>query len=178
MHGIVHRTLNEYVVEKTDEDSWDAVCERAGVESQLYLLVTHYPDEEVQQVLDTLAEMSGYDRRLLERDFGRRLGPELLDTFRAHLRDDWDLETLLAELESVIAEVEDKKEETTVPEITVELENSTATITYRSDRAYCGLAHGVLESIVGEFDEAATTAKTACVDDGADRCRFTVEWET
>lgn len=177
MHGIVHRTLKEYVVAKTDEESWSTVSERAAVEDQLYLLVTHYPDSDVQAILDTLAEMSGYDRRLLERDFGRTLGPELLDTFKAHIKEPWDLEKFLEVLPRVTKEVAEKKAETSVPDIETSVEAGTAELTYSSEREYCGMAHGILESIVSTYDEEATVSKEVCVDDGADRCVFAVEWE-
>lgn len=179
MHGIVHKTLKEYVVERTDDGTWDTVVEQSGLEPQLYLPVTNYDDAEIDAILETLSTMATQDRREIERDFGRTLAPELLSTFSAHIRRDWDLPELLAGLEDVHGDVDTATDGATLPELSCTREPDHAIVTYDThrDHQYCGLAHGILDGLVAAFDGDATVTKTACVDDGDGSCRFHVALE-
>ncbi|ELY65466.1 heme NO-binding domain-containing protein [Natrinema versiforme] len=179
MHGIVHKTLKEYVVERTDDGTWDTIVEQSGLEPQLYLPVSNYDDEEVDAILETLSTMATQDRQAIERDFGKTLAPELLSTFSAHIRRDWDLPELLAGFDDVYDNIEAATENTELPALSCTREDDHAIVTYDTHREqrYCGLAHGILEGTVAAFDADAPVTKTACVDDGADACRFRVDLE-
>ncbi|TMT85175.1 hypothetical protein E2L06_00575 [Haloterrigena sp. H1] len=179
MHGIVHKTLKEYVVDRTDDDTWNTIVNRAGLEPTLYLPVSYYDDAEIDAVLETLSSMATQDRPTIERNVGRTLAPELLSTFSAHVRRDWDLSELFAELETVYGDIEDATEEASLPALSSDLESDHAVVTYEThrDTRYCSMAHGVLEGIVAAFDGNGTVTETACVDDGADACRFRVDFE-
>lgn len=180
MHGTVHRTLKEYVVTLTDDETWDTIVERAGLEPKLYLPVTHYEDSEIDAILETLSAMATQNRRAIERDFGRTLAPELVSTFGAHFRRDWDLPELLDALEDVSTNVEGATNGASLPDLSCRRESDAAAIvTYETDRdnRYCGLAHGILEGIVASFDAGTTVAEPTCVADGADACQFRVDLE-
>ncbi len=179
MHGIVHKSLKEYVVERADDDTWDTIVEQSDLEPKLYLPVTHYDDAEIDTVLQELSSMATQDRDAIERDFGRTLAPELLSTFSAHLRRDWEFPELLASLEDVYDDVDDATKEATLPAISCTRESDDAVVTYDThrDQQYCGLAHGVLEGLAAAYGADATVTKTACVDDGADECTFRVDFE-
>ena len=179
MHGILHKTLEEYIVDRTDEDTWETIIDRADVEPTLYLQVSHYDDREIDAVLETVAAMAAQDRRTVERDFGRTLAPELLSTFGAHIRNDWEVRDLLLAIEDVYAEIGDANAETTLPDVAAEAEDDDVVVTYRTPRDdhYCGLAHGVLEGLVAAFGADATVAERACVRDGDEACRFLVSFE-
>ena len=179
MHGIVHKTLKEYVVDRTDDDTWDTIIDRADLEPTLYLPVSYYDDAEIDAVLETLSSMATQDRATIERDVGRALAPELLSTFSGHVRRNWDLSDLLADLETVYSDIEDATEEASLPALSSDLESDHAIITYEThrDTTYCSMARGVLEGIVAAFDGDGSVTETACVDDGADACRFRVDLE-
>ncbi|WP_247003401.1 heme NO-binding domain-containing protein [Halosolutus gelatinilyticus] len=181
MHGIVHKTLKEYVVEKTDEETWETVVDRAGLEPKLYLPVSRYEDDEIDAILETLAAMTTADRRTIERDFGRALAPELLSTFKAHVRAEWGPEDVLASIGTIADSVEGTTGDGTLPDVSssVDPDGDAVAIAYRTHRehVYCGLAHGILEGLVAEFGADATVAKQACLEDpDGDRCRFRVEF--
>lgn len=179
MHGIIHKTLEEYVVERTDDGTWDAIVEQAGLEPTLYLPVSHYDDGEIDAVLETLSGMATQDRAEIERDFGRTLAPELLSTFSAHVPQDWDAADLLAELEAVYDDIDAATDEATLPELTAAPGPEGAVVTYDTsrDRQYCGLAHGILEGVVAAYGADATVTETACAAEGADACTFRVALE-
>ncbi|ELY54832.1 heme NO-binding domain-containing protein [Natronolimnohabitans innermongolicus] len=183
MHGIVHKTLKEYVVSRTDEDTWETVLERAGIEPRLYLPVTTYADDEIDAILATLSSMATQNRAQIERDFGRTLAPELRTTFTAHIRDD-DCFAALENLAVIVESVDASSDETALPTVTGRREGADRVrVTYRTHRepTYCGLARGLLEGFVATFDdagaEATTVTKVACVEDGGDACVFFVERE-
>ncbi|WP_049928158.1 heme NO-binding domain-containing protein [Halopiger goleimassiliensis] len=174
MHGIVHKTLEEYVVDRSDEDTWEAILEQADVEATLYLPVSFYDDAELEAILASLSEMAVQDRRQIERGFGRRLAPELLSTFGAHVADDWTLLELLAEIDEVVADVDAATAETSLPAVSGHRDGDEVVVTYRSERPYCAIAHGVLLGLTDAADATATVSKLECVDDGADACTFRV----
>src|SRR6056297_1580675 len=147
MHGIVHKTLKEYVVDRTDDETWDTIVDRAGLEPTLYLPVSYYDDAEIDAILETLSGMATQDRRAIERDVGRTLAPDLLSTFSAHVSPDWEASDLLAELERVYDDVETATDDVSLPAISSRHEFDHGVVTYEThrDTTYCGMAHGVLE---------------------------------
>ncbi|WP_306054642.1 heme NO-binding domain-containing protein [Natronococcus wangiae] len=178
MHGIVHKSLKSYVVEKAGDETWNAIVERANIEPTLYLPISRYDDAEVDAALSALASMAVQDRPAIERDFGRALAPELRSTFDAHLDGEAGLLEFLVSIETITANVERTTEETTLPDVTCTRERDRAVVVrYDSHRDYCDLARGVLEGLVAEFDAAATVTERACTRSGADDCAFLVELE-
>jgi len=179
MHGIVHKTLKEYVVDRTDDDTWDTIVDRAGLEPTLYLPVSYYDDAEIDAVLETLSGMATQDRRAIERDVGRTLAPELLSTFSAHVSRTWEVSELLAELEGVYDDIGTATDDASLPALSCRCESDHAVVTYEThrDTAYCGMAHGILEGVVAAFDGTGTVTETTCIDDGADACQFRVDFE-
>ncbi|MFC7213881.1 heme NO-binding domain-containing protein [Saliphagus sp. GCM10025334] len=159
MHGLVHQTLKTYVVEKTDEASWAVVLERSGIDPRLYLPVSHYPDEEIATILETVAELSGHEVAAVERDFGRTLAPALLQNFRAHWREDWSLVDLLEALEEIAAALAAKSAENRPPTVTCESTESGLQVTYRSHRDHPAMAHGILEGLAREFEADVTVTR-------------------
>lgn len=178
MHGIVHKTLEAYVTDRTDADTWDTVLERAEIEPTLYLPVSTYDDREIDTILETVSGMATQDRPAIERDFGRTLAPELLSTFDAHVRDEWDAFDLLERLESVRDAVDAASDGTELPAVAGTRESpDCVVVTYHTQREqnYCDLAHGLLEGIVDSAAGDATVTKTGCVSDGDEACAFRVD---
>jgi hypothetical protein len=95
MHGILFKYLKACVESEYGPDAWEAAMDRAEIEPKLYLPVTEYPDDEAFALLEGVTSVTDADERELLEDYGERLAPELLDTFEAHVRDDWDLFDLL-----------------------------------------------------------------------------------
>ncbi len=176
MHGLIHQRLKSYVVDKTDETSWRTILEHSGIDPQLYLPVSHYPDEEVRRILETLAELSGHDVSAIERDFGRTLAPALLQTFRAHWREEWTLLELLEHTNDIAKALRAKHPANDPPAVSCRRTDDGHTVIYRSQRGYPAMAHGVLEGLAREFDESVTIRRmdTETVD-GETRCTFHLE---
>lgn len=178
MHGIVHKTLESYVVDRADEDSWETILDDADIEPTLYLAVSTYDDREIDAILAALSSRATQRRREIERDFGRTLAPELRSTFDAHVSDGWDLFDLLEGLESVVGDVEAAADGVALPSVaTTRTAPDAAEVRYRThrDHVYCGLAHGILEGLVDAADVTATVEERSCGRDGAGTCLFLVD---
>jgi hypothetical protein len=119
MHGILHKSLKNYVGENMGEDVWDDVLERADIDPKLYLPVSHYPDAELVDAIAVIAEMTGHDQPSVERDFGAYVAPDLLSTFKAHVRDEWSTFDLLAGPPHIYEQIEAQNPDTTPPDVTI-----------------------------------------------------------
>lgn len=176
MHGIVHKTLKEHVQENVDAVSWDEVVNWAELEPKLYLPVSHYPDEEATAVFEALAAMTGETEAAVQRAFGRSLGPELLNTFKAHVRDDWRTREVLLALETVYDRVGAQDEESDLPEVATGADDGAVVVTYRSERALCSVARGVVLGIADHYDDDVEVSESTCTREGDDRCTLRVEF--
>ena len=174
MHGIVHKTLKEHVDENVEGVDWDGISDRAGLEPKLYLPVSHYPDEEVTAVFEALASSTGADEAAVQRAFGRHLGPELLDTFKAHVRDDWATREVLLALETIYERVAAQNEETDLPGVSTDADGDDVVVTYRSDRELCPLAEGIVLGIADHYGDDVELAQPTCTRSGADHCTLRV----
>lgn len=178
MHGIIHKSLKGYVEAELPDESWDEVMDAAGIEPKLYLPVSHYPDEEVTAIVEALAERTDHTEGTLLVDFGEFLAPELLDTFKAHVRNDWGTLDLFENLESIYEDVASSNDETTSPDVDTErVGDDAVSIVYRSELELCALGKGIVRGIAATYDETATVEESACQLDGDDRCELTVTAE-
>ncbi|NHN46304.1 hypothetical protein G9464_01645 [Halostella sp. JP-L12] len=178
MHGIIHKSLKSYVEAELPEEDWDEVMDAAGIEPKLYLPVSHYPDEEVTALLETLAERNDRSEPALQEDFGEFLAPELLDTFKAHVRDDWRTADVLENLETIYAELDGDDDEAFPPDVDAErVDGDVVTLVYPSGNELCPLGKGIVRGIAASRDEAASIDEAACLLDGDDRCELTVTVE-
>jgi len=176
MHGILHKSLKGYVEENMGEDVWGDVLDRADVDPKLYLPVSHYPDEELTAALSAIAEMSGHEESSVQRDFGKYAAPDLVSTFKAHVRDDWSTFDLLAALPTIYERIEAQNPETDPPEIDVDgVGEDAVVVEYRSNRDLCSLGQGILVGVAEELDDPCEVEEELCARDGEDHCEFHVE---
>jgi predicted hydrocarbon binding protein len=176
MHGVVHRELKEYVDERIDDGAWERVRDAAGIEPKLYLPVSHYPDEEFTALIDVIAGLSGHDRETVLTNFGRFLAPELLSTFRSHVRDGWDALDLLEGLPAIYERIDGGDDEADLPTVNCDrVVSDMVVLTYRSERELCHLGVGILQGIGDEYDENLSIEQDQCRHEGDDRCEFTIE---
>jgi len=175
MHGIIHRSLKQYVIDRTSEDGWETVTDVADVETRLYLPVSEYPDEEVVRLLATVAELTGHDEEAIQRDFGRYFVPQLLDTFDAHVHRDWDAVDAVEALEAIYPQVVSADGEVDSLQISTRRSNGdTVVVHYRSTRQLCPMLEGIIEGIAGEYGQEVQIRKESPTRDGRRHCELTV----
>jgi hypothetical protein len=152
MHGILHRSLKQYVIDRADDDGWEIVTGVAGVERDMYLPVMDYPDEEALDVLAAVAELTDHPEEDVQVDFGRYFAPGMLDTFDALLPPDVDGLGAIAALDRIYPEVVSKDG----PADSVELSTSrpdedTVVIEYDSRRDLSAMLEGIARGIAAEY---------------------------
>ncbi|WP_121820875.1 heme NO-binding domain-containing protein [Halostella salina] len=174
MHGIIHKSLKEYVEARLNDGSWEDLLDEAGIEPKLYLPVSHYPDEEVTGIVTVIADNTGRSERAVQRDFGAYLAPELLDTFKAHVRDEWDTLDTIAQLETVYEGIEGSNDDTTPPDVETRRDGDAVTVAYHSDRELCALAEGIIQGIAEVNGEEVAIDHPVCVHEGDGHCELTV----
>lgn len=174
MHGILFKQLKTYVTEEYDEDTWMEAMDEAGIEPKLYLPVTEYPDEEAERLVDGVATVTGTDEQDLLAALGEHLAPALLDTFEAHVKDDWDAMDLLEHSGNEVFTVL-RSEDGSDDEVTARREDEdTVVVEYASPLQMCEMAEAVLRGILDEHDERAEVTQATCMHRGGDACEIHV----
>lgn len=175
MHGIIHRSLKQYVIDRTSEDGWDTVTEVGNIETRLYLPVSQYPDEEVARILATVSELTGHDEAAIQRDFGRYFAPQLLDTFDAHVHHGWDALDAIEGLGQIYPQVIDQEGDVDSVQITARRsEEDTVVVHYRSTRRLCPMLEGIIEGIADEYGAEIEISKDTPTREGLRHCELTV----
>ncbi|WP_267641155.1 heme NO-binding domain-containing protein [Haloarchaeobius amylolyticus] len=177
MHGILHKSLKGYVEENVAEATWDEVMDAAGIDPKLYLPVTRYPDEEFTDAIAAVAAVTEHTEREVQRDLGRFLAPDILNTFKAHVKRGWETREILTALEGIYKQIRAQDDESALPTVsTTRLDPDTYVVEYRSEKRLCDLGKGLIEGIAAEYDDEVAIAEGACLHDGADHCELTVEF--
>lgn len=70
MYGMVNRSFEELVTERWGPAAWEAVCARAGVDVQVYVLNEPYPDDLTYSLAIAAAAELRMDLGALLREFG------------------------------------------------------------------------------------------------------------
>jgi predicted hydrocarbon binding protein len=174
MHGILFKQLKTYVESEWGEDAWSEAMDEAGIEPKLYLPVTDYPDEEALRLLDGVTTVTGAREEQLVEDLGEFMAPALLDTFKAHVMDEWDAMDLLEHTDNEVFAVL-RSEGGVGDEVTARREDDrTVVLEYTSDLELCSLACGMLRGLVEEHGEDVDVTEQSCMDHGADACEIRV----
>ena len=59
MHGVILKTLQDFVIGEYGQDAWETVQRRADVEEKVYVPVTVYPDRDVYEIAQATALVAG-----------------------------------------------------------------------------------------------------------------------
>lgn len=177
MHGILHKSLKGYVGEHVPGTSWDEVLDAAGIEPKLYLPVSRYPDEEFTGAMAVVAERTDTPEAVVQRKVGRHLAPDLLDTFKAHVKAGWGTREVLANLDRIYTQIEASDDEADFPTVaTGRIAEDTYIVQYQSELRLCHLAKGIIEGIAAQFDDDVAVSEDTCMHDGDGHCELTVEF--
>ena len=171
MHGVILKGLKDHVTDVHGPATWAQVIDDAAVEPKLYLPVTTYPADEWAELVETTVVVTGDDQEQLLANVGETVGPALLETFRAHVRPDWDALEAIASLESLFARL-NEDETGSSPEVTCGRLDGAVDVYYYSGREECSLVEGLIRGIAAEYDESVTITPR---EDGPEGCRFLVE---
>lgn len=171
MHGVIIKGLKDHVSAEYGDDTWSEVIDRADIEPKLYLPVTTYPDGEWTELVETTVGVVGADRQTLLETVGETVGPALLETFRAHVKSDWDAMDAIENLDSLFDRLSDSGDETAPRVVTKRSGPDTVALSYQSDHAEPALVSGLLRGIGDQYGESVTVEEHESAPGG---CQFRV----
>ncbi len=85
MHGIILKTLRDFVVDTYDEERWLEIQREADVDEKVYVPVTVYPDGDVYELVRAAGSLTGESPRTILSEYGRWVVPALLETYDLHI---------------------------------------------------------------------------------------------
>lgn len=177
MHGIILKTLQDFVVDTYGEEAWFAVQEAADVEEKVYVPVTVYPDGDVYELVRTAGELTETNPRTILTEYGRWVVPPLLSTYDLHIDDDWTALELIANIQRFHTSLRTRDLSTfTTPRVKSEwLDRNRVRITYDSDRKLCDVARGAIEGVADHYEADLQYTETSCMHEGDENCQFVIE---
>ena len=174
MHGILFKQLKTYVTEQWGDEEWTSAMDEAGIEPKLYLPVTDYPDEEALRLIDGVVAVTGVGEQRLLSDLGEHLAPALLDTFKAHIKSDWDAMDLLEHSGNQVFAVLRSEAGGEDEVVANRQDGDTVVLQYGASLEMCELAKGILQGIAEEHGETVTVDERQCMHTGSPHCEIRV----
>lgn len=176
MHGIIFKSLKDFVVSNHDHETWDAVRREAGLEQRVYLPIQTYEEGELVSLVRAAADLTDEPIPDLLEAYGEFAAGLFLDTYDNVVREDWDALDLVANTEEGIHEVlRAHNPNLDPPELVCRREDDAqVTILYRSDRRLCFVAKGIVRGVADHYGERVSVTERACMHDGSDHCRIVV----
>lgn len=176
MKGIIFNQLETMVTETLGLEAWDRILNETTLATKDALFVgPHtYPDADLFALVGTASRITGTPAEALVRAFGRFLFPRLAASYPVFMKKDMSAKSFLMSVDRVI-HVEVRKLDASTGLPTIEYEEPSPdrlTMIYRSPRALCALAEGLIEGVGAHFGEAITIAQPTCLHRGADHCRI------
>lgn len=70
MYGLINRAVQDVVVAQGGEQSWRAVCEKAGLDTSLFIAFEQYPDAQTYALVGAASEVLGKTPAALMEEIG------------------------------------------------------------------------------------------------------------
>lgn len=176
VHGILYKSLKEFVVDQYGRDTWGKVRSEAGVGAKLYLPVNTYEDEELIELVEATAAVIGRDTTDILEPFGENVAAQLLDAYGNLVDAEWTALDLVDHTEEHIHTVlRAHNPELMPPELVCRRESEDrVTVQYHSERELCGVAIGIVRGVAAHYEEAITISEHQCMHSGDPYCEFIV----
>ena len=176
MKGIIFNQLENMVTETLGLEAWDTLLNETALSTKdgLFVGPNTYPDEDLFALVATASRVTGTPAADLVRTFGRYLFPRLVASHPMFIKPDMTAKSFLLSVDRVI-HVEVRKLDANAGLPTISYENPAPNqliMLYRSPRALCALAEGLIEGVGAHFDEPIETRQLECTHLGAPLCRI------
>jgi predicted hydrocarbon binding protein len=178
MHGILFKSLKDFVVERHGREAWEAVQDTADLAGKVYLPIDTYDDDELRRLVDALSDRTGRPVQEVLEAFGRYATARLLETYGSVAGDEGSALDLIANTETrVHAVLRTRDPSFDPPELTCRRDGDEVTVEYRSDRNLCSVAKGIARGVGDHYDEPVVVTEDACMRDGDEHCELVVRTE-
>jgi len=178
MHGIILKTLKDYVVEQHDIETWEEVQAQAGREGEMYVAVTTYDEEVTVDLLEATLDVTNTSMESFMYDWGVWIIEPIIDVYgSAYVEPDWDGLDLLTQIEAIHTQLRQRRMgEMTPPVLRIEeIDDETLKIVYGSKRQWCQWIPGLITGVGDYYDEEFRYKEHSCMLEGDDRCTFSVQ---
>jgi hypothetical protein len=177
MKGIVFNLLEQAVVDKYGEDTWDSLIDSAGVEGS-YTAVGSYPHEEIISIVKAASDALGAEPDDLVRWFGRAALPMLAQRYPAFFEGHTGARSFLLTLNEVIhPEVRKLFPGAYAPSFEFDASDpDTLSLAYTSHRGLCSFAEGLVEGSADHYGETVTISQTTCSKRGDESCTLRISF--
>lgn len=154
MHGFIFYGLKKFVEEKYGgRESWEKVLQKASLSDAVYFPNEVYPDAEVADILTAASNLTGKSIDRLQEEFGEFIAPELIKTYRAYIKKEWDFFDFLENVENAIhGTVRRNAPGAAPPKLYITRDDYTqVTIHYNSERNMPGVLRGILKGVINFY---------------------------
>ena len=178
MHGILFKSLKDFVVERHDREAWDGALDSAGLTGKVYLPIDTYDDAELRRLVEAVSDRTGGPVGELQEAFGRYAGGRLLETYGNVASEEGGALELIANTETRIHSVLRARDpDIDPPNLTCRRDGDAVRVEYRSERDLCSVAKGIARGVGDHYDEPVAVTESACMRDGDEHCELVVRTE-
>lgn len=175
MKGVVFNLLEEVVIRRHGEDTWDALLDAAGV-SGAYTSLGNYPDEDLQKLVLAASKAQAISPAEVLRWFGQEAMPILADRYRAFFSAHTSTRSFVLSVNDIIhPEVRKVYPGADVPVFDFrDAPDGALLVGYKSARKLCALAQGFIEGAATYYGETVSFEHPECMHNGDPKCMFRV----
>lgn len=182
MKGIIFNVVEEVVRTQHGEQAWDIILERSGA-SGAYTSLGTYPDSELVAITQAAAVEMGMTPDEVVRAVGIAGIPMFAERYPHFFTESPGLLDFVLSLNEIIhPEVRKLYPGAIVPVFTFDppvrsqAGSTSLVMGYRSHRAMCALAEGLVLGAAKWFNEPITLTQTHCVHRGDPQCVLVLTW--
>jgi hypothetical protein len=180
MQGVILDELEKYVAGKLGEPGLTRIRNLTGRGDSGYDFGSKYPDDELAVIMRGLVEATGRRPEELVEEFGVALVPGLLEVYGFLVNPRWSFMEFLLNTEDVIHRgVKLNTPNARPPELqAIRTGPDSVTIAYRSKRALCPMAKGIIRGSAAHYNVEITISEESCMLRGDPECLITVSEES
>ena len=180
MQGVILDELEKYVERNLGQPGLTRIRNLTGRGDSGYDFGGKYPDDELAVIMRGLVEATGRPAEVITEEFGVALVPGLLEVYGFLVNPRWSFIDFLLNTEDVIHRgVKLNTPNARPPELrAVRAGPESVTITYRSKRALCSLAKGIIRGAAAHYKVDITISEERCMLRGDPECLITVANES
>ena len=179
VYGVIFDELEKYVVRETGRSGLARIRKLTGRGNGGYDLGQTYPDAELGVIVGGMVEATSRPAEQIIEEFGESMVPGLLEVYGFLVNPRWSFIDFLLNTEDVIHRgVKLHTPNARPPELRVERAGpESVVVTYRSKRALCRLAKGIIRGAAAHYRVGVTLSEERCMLRGDPECRITVSGE-
>jgi hypothetical protein len=176
MQGVIFDELEKYISHEMGPGGLTRIRTLVGRDERGYELGATYPDEELSAIVGAVVAETGRPAQQVIEEFGTALVPGLLEVYGFLINPRWSFMDFLLNTENVVHRGVRLNSPTAQPPAlqAEQAGRDSVVITYRSRRALCSLAKGIVRGAAAHYRVEITISEERCMLRGDPECVITV----